>query len=163
MKMRKLTRREKILLVILAIVGLASFSIDQYARAKAEEVKQLWALLQAEIRMMHPIREPGNGVTSSFHDGIYKDGVFVKNYEDSWIDDVDPDKNLVLVRTMNTKMRIVFRTSSEHLKRIHIGSIAPVTFECMKLNNGSCDFTKPHTLYVSNQKVEIVDIIERSS
>lgn len=166
--MRKPTKREKVLLVVLAIVSLASFSINKYAQAKAEEVQRLWVQLQIEIaevqskiRSLNSAREPGNGVTSSFHDDVYKDDILLRNYESSWIDDVDLEENLVLVRTMDTKTKIVFRTSPEHLKRIHIGSIAPVTFDCIKLNDGSCDFTKPNTLYVGNRKVELIEAIKK--
>lgn len=88
--MRKLTGTERILLVILVIANLASFSINKYAQAKAEEVELLWAKFQIEvaeveskIKSRNNAHELNNGITSSFHDDVYKEGVLVKNYEDS--------------------------------------------------------------------------------
>lgn len=165
--MRKLTKREKILLVVLVVVSLTSFSINKYASAKAKEVEWLWAQLQIEvaevqskIRSMNNAREPNNSVTSSFHDDVYKEGVLVKNYEDSRVKVIDPEKNLIKVTTIDNKTKISFRTSSEHLKKFNLGWLAPVTFECIKTSEGSCDFTKPYVLYVGNQKVELIEIVK---
>lgn len=165
--MRKLTRREKILLVILVVVSLTSFSIHKYARVKAEEVQRLWVQLQIEvaevqskIRSRNSAREPNNSVTSSFHDDVNKDGVLVKNYEDSRVKVIDSEKNLIEVTTIDSKRKITFHTSSEHLKKFNVGWLAPVTFECIKTNDGGCDFTKPYILYVGNKKVELVKVVE---
>ena len=162
--MREPTKREKILFVILVVVSLASFSIYQYAQAKAEEVQRLWVLFQiefAEIQSKNSARELGNTVSSSFHDDIYKDGVLVKNHEDGWVKVIDSEKNIVEVATIDSKTKIVFHTSPEHLEKFNIGWLAPVTFECIKIKNGSCDFKKPYTLYVGNRKVELVEVIKK--
>ena len=166
--MRKLTRREKVLLVVLVIVSLISFSINKYAQKKAEEVERLWAQFQAEfaevvqskIKSVNNARELGNTVSSSFHDDIYKDGVLVKNHEDGWVKVIDSEKNIVEVATIDSKTKIIFHTDSEHLKKFNIGWIAPVTLECIKMKNGNCDFTKPNTLYVGNQKVDLIEAIK---
>ncbi len=166
--MRKPTKRENILLVILVIVSLASFSIHKYAQAKAEEVEQLWAKFQIEfaeiqskIKSRNSVREPSNGVTSSFHDDIYKDGIWVKNHEVSQIKVIDPEKNIVEVATIDSKVKIIFHTDPEHMKKFNLGWLAPVTFECIKMMDGICDFKKPHTLYVGNQKVELVEVVKK--
>lgn len=165
--MRKLTRREKILLAVLVVVGLTSFSINKYALEKAKEVQWLWVQLQIEVaevqskmRSMNKAREPNNSVTSSFHDDVYRDGILVKNYEDSRVQVIDSEKNLIEVATIDSKTKIIFHTSSEHLKKFNVGWLAPVTFECIKLNNGRCDFTKQYTLYVGNQKVKLIKVVK---
>ena len=162
--MRKPTGREKVLLAILVVVSLISLSINKYAQAKAEEVQRLWVLFQiefAEIQSKNSARELGNTVSSSFHDDIYKDGVLVKNHEDGWVKVIDSEKNIVEVATIDSKTKIIFHTDSEHLKKFNIGWIAPVTFECIKMKDGDCDFKKPYTLYVGNRKVELVEVIKK--
>lgn len=166
-EMRRLIRRDRILLVVLVVVSLISFSINKYASAKAEEVKLLWAQFQIEvaeaqskIKSMNNVREPSHSVISSFHDNVYNDGVLVKNYEDSWVKVVDFEKNLVEVTTIDSKIKIIFHTSSEHLKKFNVDWIASVTFECVKMNDDSCDFTKPYILYVGNKKVELVEVVK---
>lgn len=93
---------------------------------------------------------PINEVKVSYHDG---------GYENAWIQDMDQKEGLVLVTTIDSKMNIVFKPTAADLHKFHVGWIAPVTFQCMKLNQGKCDFKSPYKLFVSNGLVEVKQLI----
>jgi len=88
-------------------------------------------------------------ITTSFH----KDG-----HENAWIKDVDRQQNLVLVRTVDTGIRIVFHTNPSDVKRFNEGWITGVTFDCGQKPKEKCDLSKPYKLYVSNMLVEPIEI-----
>ena len=94
---------------------------------------------------------PTNGVTSSYHDE--KNGK--KNYEDADIQDIDKKRGIVLVTTKDSKMTIVFKPTFDNFHKFHIGWLAPVTFQCVKVNKGKCDFDSPYKLFVGNGLVEV--------
>ncbi len=108
----------------------------------------------AAIKNLQRLPKPTNGVTSSHHD---KDGK--KNYENSWIDDIDKEKGIVLVRTFDGKMLIVFKPAPENLDNFNKSWIAPVTFQCTKFKKKKCDYDAPYKLFVSNGLVEVKQLI----
>ncbi len=99
-----------------------------------------------QLRHLPPPTKPTNGVKSSYHDG---------GYENVWIQDIDQKVELVLVTAIDSKMTIVFKPAADDLQKFHIGWIAPVTFQCAKINKGKCDFDSPYQLFVSNGLVEV--------
>ena len=91
-----------------------------------------------------------NTPTVSLHDS---------GHENSWIQDMDKEKGLVLVTTIDTKMAIVFKPAAGDLKKFRVGYLAPVTFQCTKLKKGKCDFKAPYKLFVSNGLVDVDQLI----
>lgn len=96
-----------------------------------------------------PLRKGERLVDTSFH----KDG-----YENAWIKNIDEKQGLVLVRTVEVQMRIVFRPTQNDLHNFNKGWIAPVTFDCGQKSKEKCDLSKPYKLYVSNVLVEPIEI-----
>lgn len=78
-----------------------------------------------------------------------------KGFLNAWIVSVEPADHSVKVAVIDGDMNFIFHTNAEHFEKFHIGFIAPVTVECRKVRSG-CDFTKPYTLYVSGQKVQLI-------
>lgn len=125
-----MTTKRKVLLVILA--GLFVIKIGIYWQSKP-------------IKNQH-LPPPTNEVNFSYHDG---------GYESAWIQDIDKEKGIVLVTTIDSKMTIVFRPTAEDLQKFNVGSVAPVTFQCTKLKKDKCDFSSHYKLFVSNALVEV--------
>ncbi len=124
----------------------------------ADLIKDLDKMIaEADVMITKPqhLPKPTNGVNTSYHDE--KNGK--KNHENAWIDDIDEEKGIVLVRTIDSKISIIFKPTSENLVRFHKGSIAPVTFQCTKIKKGKCDFKAPYKLFVSNGLVEVKQLI----
>lgn len=122
---------------------------------KAVDVlKKRLAKIFAQEKYSQHLPKPGNGVVASVHKQHPK-----KNYEDAWIDDIDDEKEIVLVRTIDSKILIIFKPLSNDFKKFHKGSISAVTFECTKLKKGRCDFKAPYKLFVSNGLVEVKELI----
>lgn len=96
-----------------------------------------------------PLRKGEQLIETSFH----KDG-----HENAWIKDIDQKQCLVLVKTVDTKMRIVFRPTQNDLKSFNKGWIAPVTFDCGQKPKEKCDLSRPYKLYVSNVLVEPIEV-----
>lgn len=89
---------------------------------------------------------PTNGIIFSFHDG---------GYEDADIQDLDQKTGLVLVTTKESKISITFKPTADNFQKFHIGWIAPVTFQCVKIKNDKCDFNSSYKLFVGNGLVEV--------
>ena len=83
-------------------------------------------------------------------------GIHDNGYEDAWIKFVEND--MVQIQTESTKTVIVFRPAPSNLKRFRVGSIAPVTFVCVKEMDGECNLSRPYKLYVSSVLVEVIEI-----
>jgi len=96
-----------------------------------------------------PLRKNEQSIEISFH----KDG-----HENAWIKDVDRQQNLVLVRTIDTGVRIIFHPAKNEIRRFNKGWITGVTFDCGQKPKEKCDLSKPYKLYVSNVLVEPVEV-----
>lgn len=88
-------------------------------------------------------------IKKSYHDG---------GYERSLVQDIDPEKGLVLVTTIDSKISIIFKPAPENLDKFHVGWWPPVTFQCTKKMKGKCDFNFPYKLFVNNGLVEVKQI-----
>ena len=93
--------------------------------------------------------KPTNGINKSYHN----DG-----YENAWILDIDKNMGLVLIKTVDSKMSIIFKPTATNLLKFRIGSIAPVTFQCSKEKNGKCDLSAPYELFIRNDLVELKEL-----
>lgn len=162
-----MTRRRKILLIILVSVLLANAGIywqpnrinnDRSAIEKLNkeiardlsELRKMMIELGAVMENEQQLPLPNNGVNSSYHDG---------GYEDSLVQDLDQKTGLVLVTTVDSKMTIVFKPTYDNFQKFHVGWRAPVTFQCTKIHKGKCDFMSPYKLFVGNGLVEVKQLI----
>lgn len=159
-----MTTRRKVLLIILVAVFLVEASIywqskqisaiEKLNKEIADDLSKLHKMIteaRFAIENGQQLPPPTNGVTSSYHDE--KDGK--KNYEDADIQDLNKKTGLVLVITKDSKISITFKPSVDNFQKFHIGWIAPVTFQCAKINKGKCDFNSPYKLFVGNGLVEV--------
>jgi len=87
----------------------------------------------------------------SFHD---------VDYEEAFIISADLEDGLVAVKTVDTRIRIIFRPSRISIKKFNKGWITPITFECGRKSGEKCDLLQPYKLYASNMLVEPVKVEE---
>lgn len=80
-----------------------------------------------------------------------------EKYEDALIQFVNDDST-VQVKTVDTKLAILFEVKPTELICFRKGSITPVTIaECTKNSDDECDFSLPHTVYVRTELVNILN------
>lgn len=168
-----MSTRRKVLLTILVVVFLVDVGIFWRRAHKSEsqnntdvieklskEIESLnkepdIMIAEADgdienLRYLHKhLPPPPQEVKSSYH---------TAGYENSWIQDIDKETGRVLVTTMDSKMSIIFKPAPWNLDKFHVGWIAPVTFQCTKLNKKKCDFGAPYKLFVSNGLVKVEEL-----
>ena len=71
---------------------------------------------------------------------------------------MDLESGLIMVKTLDTKMKIVFHPDRKDIARFNKNWPAPVTFDCGQKSKAKCDLSKPYKLYISNVLVEPVEI-----
>ena len=141
------------ILVFCAAVVIISWRSKQ-KQNQANITKDIIEKLHRAIANMESLEQlppPTNGVTSSYH--YEKDGK--KNYEIADIQDTDQKRGIVLITTKDSKISIIFKPSPDNLEKFHVGWLTPVTFQCVKVNEGKCDFNSPYKLFVGNGLVEV--------
>ncbi|MBI4158152.1 MAG: hypothetical protein HY505_00825 [Candidatus Yanofskybacteria bacterium] len=80
-----------------------------------------------------------------------------KGFENAWIDLVNDDST-IQVRTIDTKLSLLFRVPLDRVKCFHKNSLAPVTIaECKNNQKGECDFSLPHIVYIGTESVQILN------
>lgn len=82
-----------------------------------------------------------------------------KPFENSWTDDVDRVNNLVLVRTMDTKVSIAFKVLDNEIEDFHVGSVVPVTIECIKRTAGNCSSINLDKVFIAGRTVDKKNIV----
>ncbi len=128
-----------ILLVLMAYNIIMLFRPHSYSE---------W-LAHSKPGLESPLQKDEQIAKKSFHDA---------GYEEAFIDSIDLKNDLVVVETVDTKMRIVFHPPRIGIKKFNKGWIAPVTFECSQRSGGKCDLSQPYKLYVSNMLVEPIKV-----
>lgn len=161
-----MTKRRKVLLIILAIVFLVRVGVYWQSKRLGNNISAIEKLKKEVAEIVNDLNKldrmiaethfaiengqqlppPTNGVNSSFHDG---------GYENADIQDLDQKTGLVLVTTKDSKISITFKPTADHFQKFHIGWLAPVTFQCTKIKEGKCDFGFPYKLFVGNGLVEV--------
>jgi hypothetical protein len=86
----------------------------------------------------------GNHVVHSYHTG---------SYENAWIQYTDKKQRLVQIKTVYSKIIIVFEVAENDNFNFRPGYITGVTFKCSSDEAEECDFESPYQMYVGNMPV----------